>query len=70
MNLEIRVNEEILISESLGDIVAFVEKIIQKILAGELDTPVCITIDRPTSNSPPTLGISVSDVMKLGEALG
>lgn len=70
MNLEIKVNEDILITESIGDIIAFVERLIHRILAGEVDLPVYITIDRPNSNSPPTLGISVSDNMDLGEALG
>jgi hypothetical protein len=67
--LEVCVNEEIIISENVGDIMAFIEKVVQRVISGELITPINISIKLPKSNSPPALGINVNDRMKVGEAL-
>lgn len=70
MTLEININEEIYVAESIGEAMALIEKVIQKILSGEIDTPVNITIKSSRGNSPPTLGISIEESTKVGEALG
>lgn len=67
--LEIRVFDEIKIVDSLGDAVVVLEKVIQKILASDSDLPVSISIKRVKNNSPPVLGINVTETVVLKDRL-
>jgi hypothetical protein len=67
--LEIRVFDEIYITDSLGETLAVVSRVIEKILAEDSDVPVNILISKPRANSPPALGINVSEVIEIKDKL-
>jgi hypothetical protein len=69
MELEIHVAESVFISESLGDIVAFFEREVQKFIADDTRNELTVTIRKNLTRGPPALGVHVSDSMKIGEAL-
>lgn len=69
MELEIRVAENILISESLGDIVTFIEREIKKFIEDPTRNTLDVSIRKNLTRGPPSLGVHVSDSMKIGEAL-
>lgn len=69
MELEIRVAENVFISESLGDIVTFIEREIKKFIEDDTRNVLDISIKKNLTRGPPALGVHVHDSMKIGEAL-
>ena len=67
--LEINVFEQTYIVDTVGDAVAVLTRVIQKILAEDKDVPVNILISKPRANSPPALGINVSEVIEIKDKL-
>jgi hypothetical protein len=67
--LEINVNDQTYITESVGEALAVVERVIQKILVEDTNIPVNILISKPRANSPPALGINVSEVIEIKDKL-
>jgi CRISPR/Cas system-associated endoribonuclease Cas2 len=69
MELEIRVAENVFISESLGDILTFIEREIKKFIEDDTRNVLDISIKKNLTRGPPALGVYASEVMKIGEAL-
>ena len=67
--LEIKVFEEVKVTDSLMEALAFIEKVIQRVLSGDTDIPVLISIRKVNSNSPPVLGINVSETSLVKDRL-
>ena len=67
--LEINVFEQTYIVDTVGDAVAVLTRVIEKILAEDSDVPVNILISKPRANSPPALGINVSEVIEIKDKL-
>lgn len=65
--LEIHVYENITVVDSLPEVMRVIEKIIQNFIESQ-EEEITIVIKK-TSRGPPSLGISVSDGTKIGEAL-
>ena len=67
--LEINVFEQTYIVDTVGDAVAVLTRVVQQILSDNKDIPVNILISKPRANSPPALGIDVSDDSSLEDRL-
>ena len=67
--LEINVSEQIYVVDSIGDAMAIIKSAIEKVIADDNFIPVNILISKPRANSPPALGINVSDISKLEDKL-
>lgn len=72
MELSIHVKEEVLVFDITGDDLVFVtlalEEIIKRFVHSD-EPELNIRIIKDDSRAPPTLGISVSENMKIGDAL-
>lgn len=72
--LEIHVKEEIKVFDVLNGqdfkgVMLYIERVIQKFMDSEQETITIDIIKKSPTRAPPTLGISVSDGTKVGEAL-
>lgn len=72
MELSIHVKEEVLVFDITGDDLVFVtlalEEIIKRFVHSD-EPELNIRIIKDATRAPPTLGISVSESMKIGDAL-
>jgi hypothetical protein len=67
--LEINVFEQTYVVDTVGDAVAVLTRVVQQILSDNKDIPVNILISKPRANSPPALGINVSEVIEIKDKL-
>ena len=70
MTIEIRVKDEVKVFDEVAKAIEFVVEKIKKWLLEDEDEVVEISLRKETGRSPPTLGISVNEVVRNKEALG
>ena len=71
MNLEVKVNEKIIVADSIEDVVRIIEDEIMSWSSRDGDdAPLQITVSKVKSRAPPALGVNVSDGVGANESLG
>lgn len=66
--LEIQIKDEVRVFDSVGEAIAFIKKIIQKVFDSGEEISFQIDVKRESVRAPP-IGINVSDKMEVKEAL-
>jgi len=70
MIIEIKVKDEVKVFDEVAKAIEFIVEKLQKWFNEEEDSLLEISLSKETGRSPPTLGISVNEVVKNKEALG
>lgn len=68
MNLEIKVFEEVTVTDSVGDVLRILEKAINAWIESNDTKPFTVVITK-LANSPPALGISVGETVAIKDKL-
>lgn len=69
MNLEIKVFEETIVVDNIGDAIKFISAQIEKWLNSDNVSPVQITINKISPRGPPFLGVKVGESVELKDRL-
>lgn len=69
MNLEIKVFEETIVVDNIGDAIRFISEQIEKWLNSDNVSPIQIIINKISPRGPPSLGVKVGESVELKDRL-